>query len=53
MIKKEIRFQPELNKAIQEHADLFCEGVFVRAVRELTRAGLESSKLKNNEHNET
>lgn len=40
MIKKECGFQKELNIAIQEYADLYCEGVFTLAVRQLARKGL-------------
>ena len=40
MIKKEVRFQEALNIAIQEYADLFCEGNFNLAVRQLIKKGL-------------
>ena len=40
--KKEVGFQAPLLKAIQEYADLFCEGNFNLAVRKLTRVGLDN-----------
>lgn len=40
MIKKECRFQEELNEAIQQYADSFCEGNFNMAVRQLCNKGL-------------
>jgi len=48
MIKKECRFQKELNKAIQQYADLFCEGNFNLAVRQLCKKGLnDDARIKN------
>lgn len=41
MIRKEIQFQEELAKAIQEYADSFCEGNFNMAVRMLTKKGMK------------
>ncbi len=40
--KKEINFkEAELMKAIQEYADLYCEGNFNMAVRQLCAKGLK------------
>ena len=43
-MKKLIDFKG-LEKAIQEYADLFCEGNFNLAVRQLTKKGIDA-KLK-------
>lgn len=40
MIKVECGFPVDLKKAIQEYADLFCEGNFRLAIRQLSRIGL-------------
>lgn len=48
MIKKECRFQDELNEAIQEFADLFCEGNFNLAVRQLCKKGLSNDNKETN-----
>ena len=40
MIKKEIGFTVELKIAIQEYADINCDGNFNMAVRQLIRSGL-------------
>lgn len=40
-MKKVIDFGDDLQKAIQEYADLFCEGNFNMAVRQLTKKGLK------------
>lgn len=40
MIKVECGFPPALREAIQEYADLFCDGNFRLAVRQLSRIGL-------------
>jgi len=39
-MKKVIDFDKDLQKAIQGYADLFCEGNFNMAVRQLTKKGL-------------
>ena len=41
-MKKLIEFK-DLDKAIQEYADLFCEGNFSMAVRQLISKGLKES----------
>ena len=38
-MKKLIEFK-DMNKAIQEYADLYCEGNFSMAVRKLVQVGL-------------
>lgn len=42
MIRKEIKFPNELVKSIQDYADLFCEGNFNMAVRQLAKKGLNN-----------
>lgn len=39
-MKKVIDFDKDLQKAIQDYADLFCEGNFNMAVRQLTKKGI-------------
>ena len=41
-MKKVIDFDGDLQKSIQEYADLFCEGNFNMAVRQLTKKGLSN-----------
>ena len=41
-MKKVIDFDKDLQKTIQEYADLFCEGNFNMAVRQLTKKGLNN-----------
>jgi hypothetical protein len=41
MIRKEIKFHPELAKAVQEYADSFCEGNFNMAVRMMIKKELK------------
>jgi len=41
-MKKVIDFDKDLQKAIQDYADLFCEGNFNMAVRQLTKSGLNN-----------
>ena len=41
-MKKVIDFDKDLQKAIQDYADLFCEGNFNMAVRQLTKSGLDN-----------
>jgi len=42
--KKEINFGDDLVLAIQAYADVYCEGNFNLAVRQLTRSGLMSEQ---------
>lgn len=44
MIRKEIKFNEDLQKSIQEHADLFYDGNFNMAVRQLVKKGLNDGK---------
>ncbi len=41
-MKKVIDFDKGLQKRIQDYADLFCEGNFNMAVRQLTKKGLNN-----------
>jgi hypothetical protein len=43
-MKKLIEFR-NIDKAIQEHADLFCEGNFSMAVRQLVVRGLNDNNI--------
>lgn len=51
MIRKEIKFNDDLAKEIQEHADLFYEGNFNMSVRVLSRTGLTVEEKRNEKHN--
>ena len=43
MARREIRISEEFEKAIQEYADLYCDGNFSMALRQLAKKGLETN----------